>query len=175
MSSTMSTDTILSPEALSHLWAELAQNEQLPDWYELTEHGEVIMSPKPSNRHQRLCTEIAFQLRSQLGGEAVVEAAILTTSAGVRVPDVVWMPAEKWPAGAKSEDLLHAPDLVVEVLSPGNRQVEMNHKIQAYLGSGIQEVIVVGLNGTITYHHPSGTKPASTFGIVLTLPTHLFT
>ncbi|MGB0911919.1 MAG: hypothetical protein ACPGYT_16280 [Nitrospirales bacterium] len=92
----MSTDTILSPEALSERWAEMAQREQLPDWYELTEHEEVIMSPKPSNRHQRLCTEIAFQLRSQLGGEAVVEAAILTTSAGVRVPNVVWMPTEKW-------------------------------------------------------------------------------
>lgn len=96
ITSTMSTDTILSPEALSERWAEMAQREQLPDWYELTEHEEVIMSPKPSNRHQRLCTEIAFQLRSQLGGEAVVEAAILTTSAGVRVPNVVWMPTEKW-------------------------------------------------------------------------------
>ena len=168
----MSTDTILSPEALSHLWAEMAQNEQLPDWYELTEHGEIIMSPKPSNRHQRLCTEIAFQLRSQLGGEAVVEAAVLTTSAGIRVPDVVWMPEEKWQVVLIDQDLLQAPDLVVEVLSPGNRQAEINHKIQAYLASGIQEVIVVGLDGTITYHHPAGIKPTSTFGITLTLPAH---
>ncbi|WP_447970433.1 Uma2 family endonuclease [Nitrospira sp. M1] len=170
----MSTDTILSPDALSHLWAEMAQNEQLPDWYELTEHGEVILSPKPSNRHQRLCAEIAFQLRTQLGGEAVVEAAILTTSAGVRVPDVVWMPGEKWPVGTTSQDLPQAPDLVVEVLSPGNRETEINYKIQAYLSSGIQEVIVIGLDGTITYHHPTGIKPASTFGITLTLPAHLF-
>ena len=92
----LDTNTILSPEALSQLWAEPAQDNQIPDWRELTEHGELILSPKPSNRHQRLCTEIAFQLRSQLGGEAVVEAAVLTTSAGVRVHDVVWMPKEKW-------------------------------------------------------------------------------
>ncbi|MDR4499876.1 MAG: Uma2 family endonuclease [Nitrospirales bacterium] len=132
------------------------------------------MSPKPSNRHQRLCAEIAFQLRAQLGGEAVVEAAVLTVSAGVRVPDVVWMPAEKWQILRTDQDLLEAPELVVEVLSPGNRQIEINHKIQAYLASSVQEVIIVGLDGVLTYHHATGIQPASTFGITLTLPRHLF-
>lgn len=46
--------TILSPDELSKLWAELAQDDQLPDWYELSEHGEVVLSPKPHNRHQLL-------------------------------------------------------------------------------------------------------------------------
>ncbi len=50
----MHIDTILSPDDLSKLWAELAQDEQLPDRYELSEHGEVVMSPKPHNRHQLL-------------------------------------------------------------------------------------------------------------------------
>ncbi len=170
----LSTDTILSPEALSHLWAELAQDDQLPDWYELTEHGEVIMSPKPSNRHQRLCAEIAFQLRSQLGGEAVVEAAVLTTTAGIRIPDVIWMPNDKWQAITGDNDLLQTPDLVVEVLSPGNRRTEINHKIQAYLSSGIQEVIIVGLDGAITYYHTNGIQTTSTFEVTLALPAHLF-
>ena len=74
----MDTTTLVSPNELIQRWAELAQDEQSPDYYELTEYGELVLSPKPTNRHQRLCTEIAFQLRSQLGGEAVVEAAILT-------------------------------------------------------------------------------------------------
>ncbi|MGB0911920.1 MAG: Uma2 family endonuclease [Nitrospirales bacterium] len=70
--------------------------------------------------------------------------------------------------------MLKAPDLVVDVLSPGNRQVEMNHKIQAYLDSGIREVIVVALDGSITYHQSTGIKPHSTFHMTLTLPPHLF-
>ena len=77
--------TILLPKELSQIWADLAHNDQLPDWYELTEHGELIMSPKPSNRHQVICAEIAYQLRAQLGGKAVPEAAVLTKTAGVRV------------------------------------------------------------------------------------------
>ncbi|WP_454062620.1 hypothetical protein [Candidatus Nitrospira salsa] len=89
-------ETTLTPEELSQVWADLAQDHQLPDWYELTEHGEVIMSLRPETRHQRICASIAFQLQRQLGGEAVYEVAVLTATSGVRVPDVVWMPQERW-------------------------------------------------------------------------------
>ncbi|MCA9464648.1 MAG: Uma2 family endonuclease [Nitrospira sp.] len=169
----MATQTILSPEELSTIWVELGQNEQLPDWYELTEHGELIMSPKPSNRHQRLCADIAFQLRQQLAGEAVIEAAVLTATAGVRVPDVVWMPENRWKDLTPKNDLVQSPDLVVEVLSPGNRPTEINHKIQAYLASGIREVIVVSLQGHVEYHRKDGIHLKSAFDLPLTIPSHL--
>ena len=174
MKGMMDTNTLVSPEELTHWWAELGQDEQSPDYYELTEYGELVLSPKPTNRHQRLCTEVAFQLRSQLGGEAVVEAAILTTSAGVRVPDVVWMPKAKWEVVTTKQDLLQAPELVVEVLSPGNRQPEMNHKIQGYLGSGVKEVMVIGLTGSIEYYRQDGVHTNSSFNVILSLPQHLF-
>ncbi|MEX0829086.1 MAG: Uma2 family endonuclease [Nitrospirales bacterium] len=174
MMNKMDTNTLVSSEELTQWWAELAQDEQSPDYYELTEYGELVLSPKPTNRHQRLCTEIAFQLRSQLGGEAVVEAAILTASAGVRVPDVVWMPKAQWDEATTKQDLLQAPDIVVEVLSPGNRQPEMNHKIQGYLQSGVQEVIVIGLSGGIEYIRQDGVNPTSKFKLNLTLPSQLF-
>jgi len=170
----MYANTILSSCELSNLWAEFAQDDQLPDRYELSEHGEIVMSPKPSNRHQVICAEIAYQLRAQLGGKAVPEAAVLTTSAGVRVPDVVWMPEDKWQVVTTNQDLLQAPDLVVEVLSPGNRQTEINHKIQAYLGSGIQEVIVVGLTGTVEFYRQDGVHSSSVLNVTLTLLPHLF-
>ncbi|HSF08968.1 MAG TPA: Uma2 family endonuclease [Nitrospirales bacterium] len=166
--------TVLSSEELSQVWADLAQNDQLPDWYELTEHGELIMSPKPSNRHQVICAEIAYQLRAQLGGKAVSEAAVLTTSAGIRVPDIVWMPEDKWQVVTIEEGLIRAPDFVVEVLSPGNRQVEINYKVQAYLASGIQEVLVVGLKGSLEFYRQDGIHTTSSFNVKLSLPPHLF-
>ena len=170
----MHADTILSPEELSILWADLAGNDQLPDWYELTEHGELIIGPRPETRHQRLCTQIAFQLQAQLGGEAVVEAAVLTTTAGIRVPDVTWMPENTWKKLTTPEHLLEAPPLVVEVLSPGNRQKEINHKTQAYLASGVQEVILIGLTGTIEYVRQDGVHTTSIFNLTLALPPQLF-
>ena len=170
----MNVDTVLSPDDLSKLWAELAHDDQLPDWYELSEHGEVVMSPKPHNRHQLLCTQIALQMQTQLGGQAGVEVAVLTSTAGIRVPDVVWMPEEKWQIVTTEEGLIQAPELVVEVLSPGNRQTEINHKIHAYLASGIQEVLVVGLNGTLEFYRQDGVHTTSILNFTLTLQPHLF-
>lgn len=121
-----------------------------------------------------ICAEIAYQLRAQLGGKAVPEAAVLTTSAGIRVPDIVWMPEDKWQVVTIEEGLVRAQDFVVEVLSPGNRQVEINYKVQAYLASGIQEVLVVGLNGTLEFYRQDGIHPSSSFNVKLSLPRTSF-
>ena len=45
------------------------KTDRLPDWYELSEHGEIVISPKSHNRHQLLCSQIAHQLQTQLGGK----------------------------------------------------------------------------------------------------------
>jgi Uma2 family endonuclease len=153
---------------------QFGADDSLPDHYELTEHGELVVSPKPTNRHQLICSEIVGQLKQQLGGKAVVEAAVLTDTAGVRVPDVVWMPTPRWSIVLTGSGLLEAPELVVEVLSPGNRPGEVAHKVRAYLDAGIAEVIVVALDGTVNFHHADGPHPASTLGVVLDLPAELF-
>ena len=169
----MDTNTLVSPEELTQWWAELAQDEQSPDYYELTEHGELVLSPRAEMPHQRICSSLVRQLSQQLGEEAVQEVAVLTTTAGLRVPDVVWMPQERWNQLPRNA-VLQAPELVVEVLSPGNRKPEMNHKIQGYLGSGVQEVIVVSLTGTIKYIRQDGVHATSMFNLTLALPPQLF-
>ncbi len=115
----MEADTVLSPQELRALWQQLGDDASLVEPYELTEHGEVVMSPRATTRHRIASSMIVVQLHQQLGPLAVTEAAVLTTTAGVRVPDVLWMPAHRW-AGivAGSEPLVEAPELVVEVLSP---------------------------------------------------------
>lgn len=170
----MDADTILSPDELIKRWAEFAQDEQSPDYYELTEYGELVWSPKPSNRHQWICGEITFQLRTQLGGKASMDVAVQTTTAGIRVPDVVWVPNTMWQKEIAQQEPLLAPPLVVEVLSPGNRQPEMKHKIQGYLQSDVKEVIVIGLTGTIEYIREDGVHPTSIFNLTLSLPSPLF-
>ena len=174
MTIAMLAGTVLTARDLAQLWRQFAQDETLPDRYELTERGELVMSPSPTNRHQRLRGLVATQLSQQLGGEAVVEPAVLTKNAGVRRPDVVWMPTARWNALTEENDLLQAPDLVIEVLSPGNRRAEMAHKVLAYLNSGITEVIVMALDGTIAFHRADGVRAQSAFAIKLDLPAALF-
>ena len=169
----MDITTLISSDELIQRWEDLAQDEQSPDNYELTEYGELVLSPRAETTHQRICSSLVRQLSQQLGEEAVQEVAVLTTTAGLRVPDVVWMPQDRWnqlPAHA----IVQAPELVVEVLSPGNRKSEMNHKIQGYLQSGVQEVIVIGLTGGIDYIRQDGVHATSMFNVTLSLPSQLF-
>ena len=84
------------------------------------------------------------------------------------------MPEKNWQDKDSESDLLRNPPLVVEVLSPGNRESEMNHKVQAYLASGIQEVILVGLTGNIEFIRNDGSHPTSHFNLSLFLPSKLF-
>ena len=169
----MDTLTLVSPEELTQWWAELAQDDQSPDYYELTEYGELVLSPRAETNHQRICSSLVRQLSQQLGEEAVQEVAILTTTAGIRVPDVVWMPQARWNQLPRNA-VLQAPELIVEVLSPGNRKPEMNHKIQGYLSSGVKEVVVVGLTGSIEYIRQDGIHTTSMFNLTLSLPSQLF-
>ena len=167
------TTTVISSQDLTQRWVELAHDEESPDYYELTEYGELVLSPRAERSHQRICSSIVRQLSEQLGEEAVQEVAVLTATAGIRVPDVVWMPQARWNQLPRNA-VLEAPDLVVEVLSPGNRKPEMDHKIHGYLQSGVKEVIVVSLTGSIEYVRSDGLHSTSVFKLTLSLPPHLF-
>ena len=87
---------------------------------------------------------------------------------------MVWMPKDRWQLIHSDQDLFAAPDIVVEVLSPGNRQPEIHHKIQGYLSSGTKEVLVVGLDGTLGFYRQDGVHSTSALDVTLSLPSSLF-
>lgn len=136
------------------------------DWYELDERGDIIVTPRPTTRHQAIAGFIAFQLADQLGALAA-QGVPVVTSAGIRVPDVVWMPVERWREALRDDPLPSAPDLCVEVLSPWNHPLVISMKLDAYLASGAKEVIVVGLNGDVRFWRQDGESLTSSLGISL--------
>ena len=61
-----------------------------------------------------------------------------------RKPDVTFMWLRRLPDGKVPVGDIHiAPDLVVEVLSPGNTGLELEEKLSDYLGAGIPLVWIV--------------------------------
>jgi len=169
----MLAETAVGPEALVRRWTELAADPDAPDHYEINEYGELIMSPRPSNDHQRIVAAVVAAIEQQLGPEAVAEVSVLTDR-GIRVPDVVWMPQEKWKQFKGRTPLPVAPDLCVEVLSVGNTREEIAMKAGAYLRGGAREAVVVGLRGEIQFLGPEGGRAASLFGLTLNLDPALF-
>lgn len=169
----MAVETVLDRAALVRRWHALAADPESPEHYELNEYGEVIVSPRATNDHQRALSAIVVSLQMRLGPEAVAEVSIITDR-GVRVPDVVWMPPPRWAQVKGQTPLPFAPDLCVEVLSPGNTREEIAMKSSAYLRGGAREVIVVGLAGEVSFFGAEGPRTSSTLGVVLDLPLSLF-
>jgi Uma2 family endonuclease len=64
----------------------------------------------------------------------------------VLAPDIAFVREERVPAGEFSEKFwAMPPDLVVEVLSPGDSRREVEEKIQTYLNTGVKSVWIIHL------------------------------
>ncbi|MFL9961609.1 Uma2 family endonuclease [Paraburkholderia sediminicola] len=164
----MHTEDRLPTSELLARWRAL-QNGDIAietDWYELNERGDIVVTPPPTNRHQAIAGDIASQLSRQLGLLAVPAVPVLT-SGGILVPDVGWMPMERWETALRSDPLPFAPAICVEVLSPCNHHLEMSRKIRAYLDCGSSEVIIIGMQGEIRFWGRDGESSASSFPLSL--------
>ena len=158
---------LATPEALIARWDELCRDpslQDLPYKIELNAWGKVELTPR-TNRRGLLVGKLAYELNRQLsGGAAAISSAVLTT-AGIRVPDVIWASTKLM---ATHEDALlypRAPELCIEVCTPDG-----DEKLPAYLAAGAQEVWLVLEDGSIRYFDGSGEKARSGFPLVVTLP-----
>lgn len=154
-------------------WSALGADPESPDHYELNEFGEMIMSPRPTNRLQVIAQAVATLLEARLGPKAHVEISVYTDR-GIRVPDVVWMKPDRWAQSGLQTPLPFVPDICVEVLSPGNTREEIAMKTSAYVRGGATEVIVVGLRGEIEFFGAEGKREQSALGLALDLPPEMF-
>ncbi|MEH2458331.1 Uma2 family endonuclease [Nostoc sp.] len=127
--------------------------EVLPEneWtrYEII-NGELFVTRTPHLRHQQVCGKIFRQLDvwsdSSSLGETIVAPGVIFSQANSVIPDVVWVSRERL---AQIEDeaghLTGAPDLVVEVLSPGkqNEFRDKEAKLKLYSVQGVREYWIV--------------------------------
>ncbi|WP_375507307.1 Uma2 family endonuclease [uncultured Nostoc sp.] len=120
-----------------------ADLELLPDngnRYEIID-GELFVTRAPHWGHQKATGNIYAELRTwslSTGlGEAVPTPGIIFTDADNVIPDVVWVSKERLAILLDQEGhLTGAPELVVEVLSPGVQ----NERRDAYGGLRLREV-----------------------------------
>lgn len=86
-----------------------------------------------------------------------------------RKPDVVFVTLDRLPnAEIPDGDLFIAPDLVVEVLSPGNTGMEVDDKLDEYLAAGVALVWIVNPDRrTIRAYRQDGTTRSFRAGDVI--------
>jgi hypothetical protein len=134
---------------------------------ELDACGEIVPHPHPSARRQIVMTDVYCQIAETMGHVAAMSVAVTTRSFGIRVPDVVWMPPERWEAIDRELPVPFVPELCVEVLLDRPMPQDIGQRIDAYLADGAREVIVVGARGELQFFGPHGPRQASAFGISL--------
>lgn len=134
--------------------------KDLPYKIELNEWGQIVMSPT-SIRHVMFQDHIAAVLKSLLKTGRVLQEFPVTTSENVKAPDVVWI-SDALLAQVRDQTASPiAPELCVEVMSPGNTQSQQLHKKALYLEAGAREVWICSEQGDIEFYDASGKLPQS--------------
>lgn len=113
--------------------------------YEIID-GELLVTRAPHIRHQSAGGNIHVELeiwsrQSQLGKPFQTPGVIFTPTDAV-IPDVVWISKESLAHGIdEAGHLTVAPELMVEILSPGdlNEQRDKEVKLKLYSLHGVQE------------------------------------
>ena len=123
--------------------------------YELIE-GEILVSRAPSLKHQQIAGNLVADLtiylrQNPIGAVWATPGVIFTQFSGV-IPDIVFVRKERLAEIVVSERLAGAPDLVIEIVSPGadNARRDRVAKRQLYGRHGVQEYWIVDPeNGTV--------------------------
>jgi Uma2 family endonuclease len=112
--------------------------------------GELVMMSPAGSRHGAIAAELAALLRDFVKprGLGVVMGAetgfqVSRDPDTVLAPDVAFVRADRIRGGLPAGFFPGAPDLAVEVLSPGDRASEVIAKVENWLGAGSLVVWVV--------------------------------
>ncbi|WP_416674510.1 Uma2 family endonuclease [Egbenema bharatensis] len=129
-----------------------ADLDLLPDngtRYEIID-GELFMTRAPRWSHQKIADNICAELNrwsDETGlGEATTTPGIIFSDADNVIPDVVWVSKERLAMLLdEAEHLTGAPELIVEVLSPGeeNERRDREVKLKLYATQGVREYWIV--------------------------------
>jgi Uma2 family endonuclease len=125
-----------------------ADLERMPDdgnRYEIID-GDLYMSTQPHFYHQFVCSKLVHQLETwndEAGlGEVAIAPGLIFAEDDDVAPDIVWISNSRLASALRSDGHLHdAPELVIEVLSPGavNERRDRVAKLKLYSRRGVSE------------------------------------
>ena len=112
--------------------------------WELIAGAAYNMSPAPTIKHQSIAGEFYSQLKQKLKNKSckpfIAPVDVVLSNEDIVQPDVLVVCD---PAKITEKNIQGAPDLVVEVLSPGTALKDMREKKFLYQRSGVREYIVI--------------------------------
>ena len=120
-----------------------------PPHYQLID-GELIVAPAPNRRHQVIARNVFSMLNDFVGRESLGEVYfapvdVFLSEFDVVQPDVFFVSISNQHLLA-DDGIRGGPDLVVEILSPTNGQLELRRKRPLYARGGVKEEWLIDPN-----------------------------
>ncbi|MBM3822149.1 MAG: Uma2 family endonuclease [Verrucomicrobia bacterium] len=143
-------------------WAEVLADPELARFegrVETDRHGHVIMSPPPAPTHGSFQSEIAYLLRCLMERGRVITECPVSTADGVKAADVAWASPTRMDELGDRVCFPRAPEICVEVVSPGNRAAEIQEKMALYFDAGAKEVWTCGETGAMSFFSARSARP----------------
>jgi Uma2 family endonuclease len=135
--------------------------------------GEHVVTPSPAVVHQLVLWNLvreftvfldAHPTGTALAGPFDVKLSLFT----VLVPDLVYFTAERFARVVNEKHAIAAPDLVVEILSPGTRRRDKGRKRAIYEREGAGEYWIVDPEAKqVTVLRRTGPAPGFTAAVTL--------
>ena len=109
--------------------------------------GEHYVTASPVTRHQLILGNLHFAIKAflrerDLGEVFLSPLDVLFSDFDIVEPDLIYLSRERWSILTEA-NLQGAPDLVMEILSPGTRGRDLGIKRKLYERSGVQEYWIV--------------------------------
>ncbi len=149
--------TLMTAEELLHA--------NIPDKRTELVRGVLVVREPPGGRHGSVTMNLALRLGNHVeregAGQVFAAETGFTLARGpdtVRAPDIAFVRRERLPEPIPVGFPEFAPDLVVEVLSPGDRPGEVLAKVADWLSAGTRLVWVIDAERRVAriYRHDGG-------------------
>lgn len=111
-------------------------------------NNQLVMEPAPDFYHQDVVTELVRVLsnhviENNMGKVIVSPVDVYFDEENAFQPDIIFIAAGRMPLLVKKGRVYGAPDLVIEVLSPGTEQKDKRRKKPVYEKHGVKEYWLV--------------------------------
>ena len=144
--------------------------------YELLD-GELLMTPAPNLKHQRLQLRLGMRLaqfieEQGLGELFIAPCDVVLSDTDVVQPDLLFVSRERRHLLSGGDNVRGAPDLVVEILSPATADRDRGYKHALYARHGVEEYWLVDPEAETVWIHrlqDGSLEVAHTFGREQTL------
>lgn len=108
----------------------------------------IYMSPSPNYHHQELLSELLVQIRvhvkkNKLGNCLPALMDVFLDNRNAVQPDILVILAENMVILTDDGKIKGAPDLIIEIISPGNKKHDTEKKKTVYEKFGVKEYFII--------------------------------